>query len=658
MPYSLGVDLGTTYTAAGIQRGDRLEIAELGNRSATIPSVVFMREDGAILTAESAVRRGMTEPGRLAREFKRRMGDTTPIILGGSPFSVDGLMARLLADVVASVSEREGEPPSSIAVAYPANWGQYKKDLLSQAFSRADLDSVTMITEPEAAAAHYASQERLQPGATIAVYDLGGGTFDAAVLRKTTDGFEFLGEPEGIERLGGIDFDEAVFRHVVESLRGAIDDLDADDPVVRAAVARLREDCVAAKEALSSDTDVSIPVMLPNVQTEIRLTRSEFEGMIRPALADTIVVIERAIRSAGIGADDIDAVLLVGGSSRVPLVGQIVAAELGRPIAIDVHPKHSVALGAALIAAGGGTAVPTDVPARVPAGDSPPAAGTGVPVIVPGRPDEPMLAAKLVEQADASNSPDPLVAVSDATEPLAHTASPTDSPTVQLPTTDPSVPYHALGAPERSPKRAAIVGAAVVAAVVVVGGLAYAFSGRDGGDVGADTTIAGQAGSTAPDNIAPETAVPVTNASRETTPATVAEAVAVATTLPATTVPLPAPCEGVAEPCLEITSLASDGIAVTIEWLPFNFSPDMAGIHPHFYWNNAVAAQAGTNAPPGEQVAWEITDQVTYTGADVLLLANKPPDATGICGTPGDARLDPAHSVINPEIFDCVDIPG
>ena len=131
-----------------------------------------------------------------------------------------------------------------------------------------------MLTEPEAAAIHYSSTERVEAGDVIAVYDLGGGTFDAAVLRKTAGGWETLGTPEGIERLGGIDFDAAVFAHVQRSLGGALEELDEDDPTAMAAVGRLREECSAAKEALSSDTDTSIPVLLPNLQTQVRLDRA------------------------------------------------------------------------------------------------------------------------------------------------------------------------------------------------------------------------------------------------------------------------------------------------------------------------------------------------------------------------------------------------
>src|SRR5690606_33173892 len=130
MSYFLGVDLGTTYTAAAILRDGRTTTVDLGNHGSTIPTVVFLREDETILTGEAANRRGTTDPGRVAREFKRRVGDTTPILLGGSPYSADALMGKLLRWVVDATSEREGAPPAGIAVTHPANWGPYKKDLL------------------------------------------------------------------------------------------------------------------------------------------------------------------------------------------------------------------------------------------------------------------------------------------------------------------------------------------------------------------------------------------------------------------------------------------------------------------------------------------------------------------------------------------------
>lgn len=352
MTYHLGIDIGTTYTAAAVHRDAQVEICSLGNRAPTIPSVIFLKSDDTILTGDPANRRALSEPERVAREFKRRMGDPTPIMLGGTPYSAEVLTAKLLEWVVDHVSTREGSGPDGITVTHPANWGDYKLDLLQQAVRHADLDAVRLLTEPEAAAVFYAAQERVEPGAIVAVYDLGGGTFDSSVLRKIPLGFEFLGPPEGIERLGGIDFDVAVFAHVTETLGSAWADIDPENPATVAAVARLRSDCTEAKEALSVDTDVAIPVVLPGVQREVRLTRPEFEDKIRPALAETIVALRRALRSAGVTPEEVSAVLLVGGSSRVPLISQMLSAEIGRPVAVDAHPKHAVALGAAIAGAG------------------------------------------------------------------------------------------------------------------------------------------------------------------------------------------------------------------------------------------------------------------------------------------------------------------
>jgi molecular chaperone DnaK len=359
---------------------------------------VLLREDETFLTGEPANRRGLTEPHRVAREFKRRFGDTTPILLGGVPYSAEALMGRLLRWTLDEVSTREGGAPRAITVSHPANWGPYKTDLLRQAVRLSGIeDPVSFTTEPEAAAVFYASQQRIDTGAVVAVYDLGGGTFDAAVLRKTATGFEILGQPEGIERLGGIDFDAAVFHHVVQALGGKLDELDEDDPSAIAAVSRLREECVAAKEALSADTDASIPVLLPNVSTEVRLTRGELESMVRPALYGSIEALRRALRSAAVEAEQLHSVLLVGGSSRMPIVAQLVAAELNRPVAVDAHPKHAVALGAARLA--GAPLAPASGPAPGTAAargsatvtiHHPPTRSTGsAPVSAPPRPTSP-----------------------------------------------------------------------------------------------------------------------------------------------------------------------------------------------------------------------------------------------------------------------------
>ena len=355
MAYWLGVDIGTTFTAAAVWRDSQVEVATLGTRAPVVPTLVFVRPGGEVLVGEAAERRAMGEPGGVAREFKRRVGDSEPIVLADAPHSPEDLMARVLRWVVGQVTEREGGPPAGVTVSYPASWGRHKRELLDRTVRLADVGvrarDLHTVTEPEAAAIFYASQERVAVGARILVYDLGGGTFDAAVLRKMGDGWVVLGAPQGVEHLGGVDVDEAVLRHVAASVGDGMTDLDPDDRATVVAMARLRRDCVEAKEALSSDTDVVIQVLLPGVQAVVRLTRAELEDMIRPTLATSIGALERAVRSAGLEPAQLDVVLLAGGSSRIPLVAQMVGSELRRPVAVDAHPEHGVALGAAILAA-------------------------------------------------------------------------------------------------------------------------------------------------------------------------------------------------------------------------------------------------------------------------------------------------------------------
>ena len=351
--YLLGIDVGTTRTAAATCRASArtadTEIVNLGDRSSAVPSVLFVGDDGSVVVGEAAERRATSDPGHIVREFKRRIGDPTPVLVGGRPWAPEELAARLVQWVVDRVAQREGGPAARIAVTHPASWGSHKKDLLGAALRHHGLP-VTFLAEPQAAALHYAAAERVEPGSTIAVYDFGGGTFDAAVVHKDPQGFSLLGRPEGVDRLGGIDLDELVFEHVVEGLPEAFEGLDESDPAVLSAVAAVRRECTEAKEALSADTEVSIPVLTPVGRGSVRLHRSEFEALIRPHVEETVNALRRAITSAGVGADQLTAVLLVGGSSRIPLVGQMVSEQLGRPVAVDADPKNAIAKGAASLA--------------------------------------------------------------------------------------------------------------------------------------------------------------------------------------------------------------------------------------------------------------------------------------------------------------------
>lgn len=313
--------------------------------------MVFQAADGAFLVGEDAERRALTDPGRVARQFKGRIGDPTPLRIGDAALTAEAIAARFSVRLLNSVAERSGGPATRVAMTHPASWGHYRLESLRTALSAYGLADALFVPEPQAAVRAHDALTRMDEGAAVAVYDLGGKTFDAAVVRKlAADRFVLAGPPEELE-VGGLDFDEVVFQHVVEALRPGWDALDPTDPAVLTAVAELRRCCTAAKEMLSADTEVLIPVVLPGIATQdVRLGRAEFEAMIRPAVEETVAALDRALRSAGTPPHELAAVLLVGGSSRIPLVTQEVSAQLGR--AVSPAPNGMVAIGAALEARG------------------------------------------------------------------------------------------------------------------------------------------------------------------------------------------------------------------------------------------------------------------------------------------------------------------
>ena len=360
--WSLGLDLGTTWTAAAaVSSAGSAEIVSLGTHGPGLPTVVLALTDGTTLSGEAAVARAIFEPERVARHFKRRVGDPTPLILGGQPWSVGALLAVVLRDVLGRATELERTAPAAVGLTHPATWAAHKIDVLRGAAAAAGIPSPFLLAEPVAAAQFYASQGRIATGEVVAVFDLGGGTFDATVVRSLGgNAFEILGTPDGVEHLGGVDVDEAVFAHVRSALGDTLDRQDPADPAVAAGLARLRDDCVRAKESLSADSQASVPVVLPGTVADIRITRSELESVITPLVRQAVTAMERAIRSSGAEPARL---LLVGGSSRIPLIGQMVAGELSLHVVADAHPKHAVALGAALGAA--------DQPAASPARNDP-----------------------------------------------------------------------------------------------------------------------------------------------------------------------------------------------------------------------------------------------------------------------------------------------
>jgi molecular chaperone DnaK len=354
--YQLGIDFGTTFTAAAVRRAEgpgETEVVPLGGRDG-VPSVLHLARDERVTVGEAAAGLAGIDPTRVVRGLKRRVGDLEPVMLGGHPWSAEELSARLLRWVVDRVAEREGEAPARIALAHPATWSAHTLERLAAALAAHDL-GVTFVAEPRAAA--HAVAAGTVPGDALAVFDVGGGRSDAAVLRRgaSGDGFAVLGVPEAIADLGGLDIDELVWQHVRASLP---DDVQP--------VARVRRACTLAKETLSSEPEVVVRIRRGEFRGAVRMERATFEGLIAPHVDRAVDALRRTIASAGLEPGDLAALLLVGGSARIPLVARAVTEQLGCVPTLHTDPDL-VARGAVLALA----TVGVDEPAPVPAVSAP-----------------------------------------------------------------------------------------------------------------------------------------------------------------------------------------------------------------------------------------------------------------------------------------------
>ena len=353
MSYRVGIDVGTTFTAAAIHRNGAARIFPLSERKIVAPTMVAKDESGRLLVGWSAARQLRHHPEQVVHSFKRRVGDPTPIPLGERAYEPSWYMAQVISAVVTEITRVEGDAPNRITLTHPATWKAHKITRLLEAASAAGLaaDAIVLLSEPEAAAMTRATTTDGTDDSMIAVYDLGGGSFDTATLWRARDGYQVVGAPEGIERLGGLDFDAALYRYAIDQLSRSLPAIDPDDHNTAQALSHLHLDCVVAKEALSFEQHAPLSLEIGGRSASITVQRQSFEALIRPTLMETIRALRRCLASARIDADDLSEILLTGGSSQIPLVTELLSMELGRPVSVHPAPKELVALGAAYAAA-------------------------------------------------------------------------------------------------------------------------------------------------------------------------------------------------------------------------------------------------------------------------------------------------------------------
>jgi len=347
----LSVDLGTSNTVAVLSAHGRPPRVVDVDGSSMMPSAVFAAEDGNLVVGRDAERRARLDPARFEPNPKRRVDEGT-LLLGDQVVPVTDALAGVLRRVAEETSRQlGGKKPDEVRLTHPAQWGPVRRNVLLSAARQAGMGSnLVLVPEPVAAAAHFASfpGQTLVPGQALAVYDLGAGTFDVAIVGATQNGFVVLAEA-GLPDLGGLDVDQALLEHVGRQVsirdpgrwQSLLRPVSTGD---RRAQRALREDVKAAKESLSRHPQTEVP--LPEPFDDVLVTRVELEALIRPGLLRSVELLAGTIRSTGMTPNRLVGIYLVGGSSRIPLIATLIAEQMRVvPTSLD-QPETAVALGA------------------------------------------------------------------------------------------------------------------------------------------------------------------------------------------------------------------------------------------------------------------------------------------------------------------------
>lgn len=365
MSHSLGVDLGATTCSAAIRRGPDIEPCAIGEVETTMPAVALPRSDGSLLVGEAADQRSWYEPTLVARTLASRLGEPEPIVIDGLTCDLPSLTEGLIGTAIHRASA-PGEWPGHLVLTYPLRHGGAVEDLLDQAAARVTTGPVMLVPEPIAAMAKLAHDVDLALDTTVAVIDFGGSSFDVTLVRRTDTGFDLIGEPASLPEFGGVDVDTAVLAHVESMIGDVSSAVAATDHAGMVALRQLRRACRAAKETLSSLTETVIDVDLPHAQGQVAIARDDLERAIGGRLSEAVDMIGSVVADAGLTLEDVHLALLVGGSSRIPLLSALVTERVGLPIVADPLPELTVSLGAALFAEEQAEEATPEMPGAVP----------------------------------------------------------------------------------------------------------------------------------------------------------------------------------------------------------------------------------------------------------------------------------------------------
>lgn len=472
----LSVDLGTSNTVAVLSAHGRQPRVIDVDGSATMPSAVFAEEQGGLVVGRDAERRARLDPTRFEPNPKRRVDEQT-LLLGTDVVPVNEALAAVLRRVLEeTVRQLGGEPPEEVRLSHPAQWGPVRRNVLLSAARLAGMgNAITLVPEPVAAAAHFASfpGKGLAPGQTLAVYDLGAGTFDVAVLGATPNGFTVLAE-DGLPDLGGLDVDQALLVHVGREVSHSDPQrwqrlLRPESTADRRARRALQEDVKAAKEALSRLPQTEVP--MPEPFSDVLVTRAELEALVRPTMLRSVELLARTVRSAGLSPDQLAGIYLVGGSSRLPLVGSLLAEKLGVvPSSLD-QPETAVAFGAHHVGPDGLSMRTQQVDGDVVGAQGPAVAATTAPYSPPAGMVPPQQATPQYHSGPTGPYPGAPGGQHSPAPVSGPPSGPPSGPLSTQPAHFPSVP-NSGGDGAKGKRRTGWLVAAAVAAVAVLGGVA------------------------------------------------------------------------------------------------------------------------------------------------------------------------------------------